>query len=632
VHARAETAAAIAATAAAAGGSSSGGGGGGGGGGNAPGQAGPTLRVFFDTLAHGPTPAALRSAAVALESLSRTETGQSAIATTENVQALMAAASTLFGVPAAAAGAAAGAGASSAGPSAATQPLPPATLARLNGHLEPLFRLLERLARGASGLALLRASGAAARLAPAVEWAQTGLPDGGATGAAGVRVLARLLGEDLGELISTVARAGEAGGPTLGEGDFAASLLASLALDASVAARFVSAPTLVTSAVALLARGEGAGATPRAAAAVAQALRRLASHGADHAAALVDAGAPAALMRTAAASRAARAWRATTEATAALAELLSAPEELAAADGGAPGGAPGAAVAWAAATLAEAATTDAALAGAALALLHAAQALGAPRSELLRGGVVRAALAAMREKKTAGAASIELQLAGTLVLAALAAPDIVEEEEDGEGGGEGGAGGAGGGALAPLALDEALPLSDPAVVRDIVASDGVGAALANLEAAARGSWRASPEAPADALATAAAAAGGITRFLPASAALLGRPSLALALISTRPALTVSRVFGGGRGGAEEGGEEGGEGGDEFGEGEGAAAARAAAADGDAAAAAADSAGHALRSALVAATLHLLHVLCATPESGATADAKARGLVRSMVGA
>ena len=77
--------------------------------------------------------------------------------------------------------------------------------AALNGHLEPAFRLLERLARGSTvARGSLRDADAVASLAPAVEWAQSAGVLPRSVGARGVRVLSLILGGDVEKLIAAV--------------------------------------------------------------------------------------------------------------------------------------------------------------------------------------------------------------------------------------------------------------------------------------------------------------------------------------------------------------------------------------------------------------------------------------------
>lgn len=110
-----------------------------------------------------------------------------------------------------------------------------------NIHLRYAFRLLDRISRSAQGLKALREADCVAELAPAVEFAQS---RAGHNGALGVKVMARIVGDDVVQLIS---RARGRVGPDAGaepvpaqEGEFAARLLASLAADGSFASKLVA--------------------------------------------------------------------------------------------------------------------------------------------------------------------------------------------------------------------------------------------------------------------------------------------------------------------------------------------------------------------------------------------------------
>jgi hypothetical protein len=292
---------------------------------------GGVCALLVRTLPGGlPTPLALRRAYSALEALAKTGAGAARVlAQPEALDKLLLGASTVYAAPRPGGG---GGGGGGGAPGAARAPArstrelllskkrsfaaldgafaPPAVgagagaagggagdAAALNAHLEPAFRLLHKLSLTREGLAALREPGrdTVAVLAPAVDWAQSGAPgDGGALGGLGVRLLSRVLGEDLGRLIESVAAACAPGAPpaAAAEGDFAAALLASLARDGGAASRLVQgglAPKLE----ALL---EAPSLSARAAASLATAARRLAAHGADALAAVREANAAARLM------------------------------------------------------------------------------------------------------------------------------------------------------------------------------------------------------------------------------------------------------------------------------------------------------------------------------------------------
>ena len=258
-----------------------------------------------------PTPSAVRTDLAALDALVRGDEGFTAIlAAPERVAALLGAASTVFVAPLG----------SHQGP-----------LARLNAHLEPAFRVLDKLTRSTVGLAALRAQrGAAGALATAVEAARgPGVAPG--TGPMAVRVIARLLGDDVDALIGRieVATTAPAAAPK-GDAELAAAQLAALMLDPEIAGRIALQPPLLARIVGLL-DGPPHAAT-RVATSVATALRRFASHSVENASAALEAGAVRVLSRAATSSGAmttADALPLAAAALAAAAELLRSPRELA---------------------------------------------------------------------------------------------------------------------------------------------------------------------------------------------------------------------------------------------------------------------------------------------------------------
>ena len=184
-----------------------------------------------------------------------------------------------------------GAAASAPGGSAAY------SAAAWNGHVLPGLALFDAMSRTERGLGALRAcAGTMTVLARAVEFAQAHLAE--ATGALGVRVLARVLGNDLARLFDRIAAAAAtASTPSIAgdasvtalrfEAEFAAAVLASLALDAALAGRIVAEGFLERT-VALLRDGA---AGLKISASLCQVLRRVAGHAEEHLGSALAAGA-----------------------------------------------------------------------------------------------------------------------------------------------------------------------------------------------------------------------------------------------------------------------------------------------------------------------------------------------------
>jgi hypothetical protein len=136
------------------------------------------VAALISLLPRLPTPNSVRQALSALEPLSRTEAGLAAINQPDALAAIVLATSTVFTYPTDSGAAtrqdrvaAARSPAAAGGTSAATANSAAAN-ARINGHLDPAFRLLDRVSRSDSGLKALRASQAASSMAQAVEFAQ----------------------------------------------------------------------------------------------------------------------------------------------------------------------------------------------------------------------------------------------------------------------------------------------------------------------------------------------------------------------------------------------------------------------------------------------------------------------------
>jgi len=107
-----------------------------------------------------------------------------------------------------------------------------------NRHLMHGFKVMDRLSRSDVGLAALRLDGTlVARLAPSVEWAQR-WP---AVGAVGVRVLTRIVGQDIATLIAKAGGTAPDGSAVpVREAVFTAGLLASLSSDATIAEQLLA--------------------------------------------------------------------------------------------------------------------------------------------------------------------------------------------------------------------------------------------------------------------------------------------------------------------------------------------------------------------------------------------------------
>ena len=105
-----------------------------------------------------------------------------------------------------------------------------------NAHVRYAFRFLDRLSRDAMGLQSLRDIRAVAALAPSVEFSQRWK----SVGSYAVKILARVLGDDLSSLLLNITGMDDKGSSiTEREAEFAASLASSLALEQSIRSRFV---------------------------------------------------------------------------------------------------------------------------------------------------------------------------------------------------------------------------------------------------------------------------------------------------------------------------------------------------------------------------------------------------------
>eukprot|EP01138_Halocafeteria_seosinensis_P002429 gb/GECG01002486.1/.p1 GENE.gb/GECG01002486.1/~~gb/GECG01002486.1/.p1 ORF type:complete len:3166 (+),score=386.87 gb/GECG01002486.1/:1-9498(+) len=139
---------------------------------------------------------------------------------------------------------------------------------RDNFHIRYAFRVMDRLSRDEQGLQRLRDIRAVAAMAPAVEFAQRWK----SVGSYGVKILARVLGENLLSLLVNICGINLDGSSiTEREAEFAASLGSSLALEESVCSRFTEEADLRDKIVSLPSEAANA----KAAVSVMQMIRRI---------------------------------------------------------------------------------------------------------------------------------------------------------------------------------------------------------------------------------------------------------------------------------------------------------------------------------------------------------------------
>ena len=307
-------------------------------------------------------------------------------------------------------------------------------LSRLNAHLEPAFRLLDRLSRDSAGLEQLRASNVLSQLASAVEFAQIGpMVCEPAVGQLGVRILARILGTDLKKLVDRISVGSSSTTGAFSDCEFAASLLASLAIDPDVSARLLSS-NLIPALINLFNANGGQACSAKTAASLCQAVRRIASHGGDCLRAVIEADAVPMIMRVArsnaAAAEASRLsaldqasqW-VSTEAFSALADLISSEELVVQADRAGSGG-----VDFVLSVFRSRGSADSSLALACLQFLHSCLCHGWGASSLVNGGIVSATLSALSSPASKASEFVDLQTTGLLVLSIIVAsvPETVE--------------------------------------------------------------------------------------------------------------------------------------------------------------------------------------------------------------
>ena len=411
------------------------------------------ITALLSLLPRLPTPNALRLCMTAIESLSRSEPGAAALCDGPALDAVITFGCATFGSssgsgadgssspsspsrsPTRADRVARATGASSSNVTSGTVPgsslakeaaaVPTNALGKLNGHLEPAFRTLDRLTRGNEGVITKLRDGphVMASLTKAVEVAQTALEP--AVASLGVRLLARVLGSDINALLGKLEAATTSAGP-MAEGEFAASLLASLASDAEVAGRMIGSPSSASTAgstkagsrtpvidastagtgrfvsrlIALFEHGAG---SARLATSLAQAVHRIAGHGTQHAAVVLGAGAISNLLKTTT-THASEPSLVTATLTA-LADLISVPAHVdeASKAGG---------VDFAISMLADRGAADDALATACLRFIHSCQKAGYPAAELHKRSFAPAATGALSSPTSRAAENVALQLAG----------------------------------------------------------------------------------------------------------------------------------------------------------------------------------------------------------------------------
>jgi hypothetical protein len=308
------------------------------------------------------------------------------------------------------------------------------SLSRLNAHLEPSFRLLDRLSRDTVGLEKLRASNVLSQLASAVEFAQIGpIVCDPSVGQLGVRILARILGTDLKKLVDRISVGSRSTSGVYSDCEFAASLLASLSIDPDVSARLLSS-NLIPVLIDLFNANGGQACSSKTAASLCQAVRRIASHGAQCFQAVIDSNAVPVIMRvarsTAAAAESSRlsasdqaSQYVSTEAFSALADLISSEELVLEADKAGNGG-----VDFALSVLRSRGSADSNLALSCLRFLHACVCYNWSVSSLINGGIVTAILSTLSSPASKANEFVDLQTTGLLILSIIVAkaPETTE--------------------------------------------------------------------------------------------------------------------------------------------------------------------------------------------------------------
>lgn len=308
------------------------------------------------------------------------------------------------------------------------------SLSRLNAHLEPAFRLLDRLSRDSIGLEQLRASNVLSQLASAVEFAQIGpVVCEPSVGQLGVRILARILGTDLKKLIDRISAGSSSSTGAVSDCEFAASLLASLAIDLDVSSRLLSS-SLIPSLINLFNANNGQACSSKTAVSLCQAVRRIAAHGGGCLQAIIEADGVPVIMRvarsTAAAAEASRlssldlaSQCVSTEAFFVLADLISSEELVNIADKAGSNG-----IDFVLSVFRSKGEADSSLALACLQFLHACLCHNWSVSSLVNGGIITATLSALSSPASKASEFVDLQTTGLLVLSIIVAriPETVD--------------------------------------------------------------------------------------------------------------------------------------------------------------------------------------------------------------
>jgi hypothetical protein len=383
----------------------------------------PVVEWVIKSLFILPTPKSVRTAFAFLEMVSRNESGITLMTSADAINSVILCISEPFVAPDVASGAArlSNARHPSISHKFVTSPLSPLNKSlaalgapaagKLNTHMEPAFKLLDRVSKHTIGIRELRRNKAVSMLAAAVEFVQT---SDKATGSLGVKVLARVLGEDINSLIQTVLDA-STGKVTVGEAEFASAVLASLSLDADVAVRMMASGD-VAATIQLLDLQDGKCVSSKTATHVVQALQRVSTHNSDISVLVVSLQTPQKAIKCALVGRADNNLVAVCLST--VADLVSTLKEFDDADKLDSGSPEKSAVDYALKMLHEQGREDADLACACCRFLFAAHYCGYNIGSLQSRNMTTLVLAAMRSH--AGRSHMDLQAFGTLLLTASA--------------------------------------------------------------------------------------------------------------------------------------------------------------------------------------------------------------------
>lgn len=357
-----------------------------------------------------PTPASLRLCLVSIEAQTRTESSQMNIMTRDAVQVVVQVASQLFGVNSN--NAAERTNASNSGQATTT------AFAKLNNvnrigdmniHLPPAFLLLDRISRNKDGLSILQTQNVVPQLVSSVDYTQKSLQNTEIS-ALGVKILARIIGDDLVNLLAKLRNAaGSASAASQAEIDFITTLLASLTRDPDVVTKIVSGK-LTESFVKLLDIYGNTNYSSRRVTNICLALRNVANQNVDSCSEITEAGALSRLITVVQNAANNNDLQTASYALSTLATLMSSTEELEALDNSA------GCVKYVLDLLVKFGASNTAIAVGAFQFLHACQVVGLDNSQLVANGIISAALAALTSTETRAAENSEIQVNGLLVL------------------------------------------------------------------------------------------------------------------------------------------------------------------------------------------------------------------------